>query len=599
MGSVTQSEINRTPPRSKRTSLRRRLSLPTLLGVLVAISASLALAPAALASGTISGTVTDASSHVGIPDIEVCGLLNGETFERECTPTGSNGEYALTLQEGEYIVEFAVPTSNESANYLPQFYNNTTEFHAAAIVSVTSGSSQSAVDAAMQPGGKITGTVTELTGAKKAIPGIEVCAENTAIIPGERCADTNAGGTYTITSLVTGEYTVKFFTPNGSPLNFAPQSRKASATAGSTTSGIDAAMHVGGSITGKVTAPGFTSGFEGEEVCARGGAAIAGCAITGANGDYDILSLATGMYGVELYLPSASSLNYAGQDYPGTVSVTEGSAKPLSNVELHVGGQVTGRVTNAATSGPIEGIEVCASGITGVGAQVFPARCVRTNGNGEYTVKALTTGAFDVGFTSPLGLSPQYTEKEIVPVEVTEGSTTSGVNAALQPIASQPSGGGGGTTTAGTTKTAAATTATTSTSTSAATLTVSGVPTVKAGAVTYTLTCTGPAGSTCKATGTLTLTETLKSPGNHVASVSAAKKKKKTVTVGSQSTSIAAGKSVTVTVALNGAGRKLLAQFGKLPAHLTIESVSSTGAQSTLLTKTLTVKPAKKTKKKH
>jgi len=93
--------------------------------------------------------------------------------------------------------------------------------------------------------------------------------------------------------------------------------------------------------------------------------------------------------------------------------------------------------------------------------------------------------------------------------------------------------------------------------------------------------------------------ELLKPPSNHVASVSAAKKQKKTVTVGSQSTSIAAGESATVTVALNGAGRKLLTQFGKLPAHLSIEFISSTGVQSTLLTKTLTIKPAKKTKKKH
>jgi hypothetical protein len=85
--------------------------------------------------------------------------------------------------------------------------------------------------------------------------------------------------------------------------------------------------------------------------------------------------------------------------------------------------------------------------------------------------------------------------------------------------------------------------------------------------VTVPVTCTGtgPCGVS------LTLSSTAILVRNKIVAITAAKRKHKVMALGRASTTIAGGKTSTVTVSLNTAGRKLLAKHAPLPASLTIK----------------------------
>ena len=69
-------------------------------------------------TGQITGTVSDASTHAAVSDVEVCALTS-ETAAVPCSFPASEGAYTLPVSGGEYRVEFFPP--NETL--APQFYN--------------------------------------------------------------------------------------------------------------------------------------------------------------------------------------------------------------------------------------------------------------------------------------------------------------------------------------------------------------------------------------------------------------------------------------------------------------------------------------------
>jgi hypothetical protein len=124
--------------------------------------------------------------------------------------------------------------------------------------------------------------------------------------------------------------------------------------------------------------------------------------------------------------------------------------------------------------------------------------------------------------------------------------------------------------------TGSGTTTTPSTSTTTPTTTTPGAtpghasaakPHVSGLSVSVAVTCTGT--GPCSVSLTLSATATL--VGNKIIAITAAKRKRKVMALGRASTTIAAGKTSTVTVSLNTAGRKLLAKHTVLPASLTIK----------------------------
>jgi hypothetical protein len=110
------------------------------------------------------------------------------------------------------------------------------------------------------------------------------------------------------------------------------------------------------------------------------------------------------------------------------------------------------------------------------------------------------------------------------------------------------------------------------------------------GQVTLTLACHGTVGTSCKIHVTLTTVE--KRRHGHLIAVVAAKTHSKKVTLATVTVTIPAGQRLKISLKLNATGRKLLARFGKLPAHLTA-TLEGEGARHTVIAQNLTIRPKK------
>src|ERR1700749_4336904 len=113
---------------SKRGRPMGRLILRTLGGWMLACVALAALSSAALAdTGTVAGTVTDASSptHAPVANVDVVVYDSAGDFATTAC-TQSDGTYEATdLDAGTYRVGFATVNGfcGSNLNFLPQYYN--------------------------------------------------------------------------------------------------------------------------------------------------------------------------------------------------------------------------------------------------------------------------------------------------------------------------------------------------------------------------------------------------------------------------------------------------------------------------------------------
>jgi carboxypeptidase family protein len=320
----------------------------SLLGVLVAINASLALAPAAQASqtaglapapagslesalgsgsGQISGTVKAAASKTVLAGIEVCAYSKlseiGGQLGEHCAMSNAAGEYAVSgLSAAEYTVEFY----SLGGEFATQYYDEKASFLEATKVPLAEGAAVSGIDADMVAAGEITGTVT--TGGAP-LEDIKVCAVEIGDEFIAQCTSSSPAGEYTISRLPAAEYTVDFYSLSGSYVTqyYNDKSSLAGATkvpvtAGAMTTGIDAAMVVAGEISGTVTDAVSNVPLENIKVCAyeSGGEALVQCTSTSASGEYTISRLAAAEYTVGF---SAVNGEYLTQYYSDAPSLAE------------------------------------------------------------------------------------------------------------------------------------------------------------------------------------------------------------------------------------------------------------------------------------
>jgi hypothetical protein len=307
--------------------------------------------------------------------------------------------------------------------------------------------------------GSIAGEVTDSASAT-AIKGVEVCAYSLGASEGEEsCSPTGANGTYTISSLPPGQYKVEFWAPNET-LNYITQyyddqstftqANKVTVSGGSTTVGIDAKMHEGAQIEGKVTSASGLDPLGEILVCAveqSGG--FGRCALTKADGEYTLSGLQTGEYTIEFWAGLAG-LNYLPRYYDEkaslveaeTVSISVGETKAGIDARLQEGGQISGTVTDAASAAKLSGIAVCA--LERGGSEPEPLGCATTNSAGIYTIPALPSGPYSVEFDPNFEgegaeasgyLTQYYNEKTTLaqaePVSVSVPMTTADIDAHL------------------------------------------------------------------------------------------------------------------------------------------------------------------------
>lgn len=432
----------------------RRLGLSA---VLLAAGMSLSLLSAgvaAAADGAISGTVIDAGSKGPIEEIRVCAETSFSFGG--CDYTEADGTYTIAdMPPADYKVSFAVPYGG-SANYISQYYKGKSSWSEANLVTVAGGATKSGVDAEMQVGGRIAGEVVAAAG-KAPLDSIEVCAfEVNGAEELVDCVETDGDGEYALSGLPSGPYKIRFAPGYGeiSPgeyglFNYVTQYYDGKATlqeadpvtvtAGATTTGIDAELEVGGTLSGQVTDAAGTDPIQNAEVCAylAGEVGVTDCDSSDEDGEYSISGLATGSYEVAFF----GDQGHARQYYDGKatlaaadpVPVTQGATTPGIDAELLELGRIAGKVTAASGGAPIGSIEVCASSL----GQNYDSGCDATDAGGEYEIAGLQEGDYRVVFRGGLDFVSEHyddatSESGAKPVQVTNATTAGSIDAALQ-----------------------------------------------------------------------------------------------------------------------------------------------------------------------
>ena len=348
-----------------------------------------------------------------------------------------NGTYVMTgLPAGRYDVEANVGGCGNNGNYAPAYL--------ARPVRVTDGSTTTGVNLYLQPGGILSGTVTD---AATGLPlgGICVSDDN-----GDG-AVTSSNGTYAIEQLPAEQTTVQFGGGCGNTGSYAPQyydgqsvaeaAETVTVTTGGTTSGIDAAMLPGATISGRVTG---SSGRAVANVCVTPVPApylgtpvgfLGGEASTSSSGSYSVANLGPGQYAVVFFGGCQPLGSYAAAQQwfdgqptyatAGLVSVQPGQAVSGVNAVITRSGSIAGTITTAAGQPAQFACVTAISASTGLagGDEVLSF-------GGQYTIAGLAPGRYTVGAVSCGGQNlAGSTHRGYVTVRA--GRTTGGVDFAL------------------------------------------------------------------------------------------------------------------------------------------------------------------------
>lgn len=520
----------------------RRLALRTaLVCVLSAVGVS-ALPSVAVATTTgISGTVTSAETSQPINEADVC--LYASTTETliTCEKTNTEGEYEiLGPPAGTYKVEFM------ATEYATQWYLDATVWTFATPVEVKSTGVTPNINAELEEEGQgeVRGRATNASNGQGA-GGVEVCVYGPE---SSRCAETNGNGEYTIPSLAHGSYTVDFASAEtceeeqGEKVRCQPKSnyiRQSSSVQVKAhhTETVNVALRVGGQVSGTVTNASITHPALAKiTVCAEqvnssgersGGGS---CGYTNGSGQYTINGLEGGSYKVTFdgYIctvvkkgsPWECPETYTTEYYQGqptfqkakTISITAGSNAGGINESLHEAFPTT----PSSTAAPA---------LTGTPVVGQALSCSQGSWSHEPTYLAyqwLRNGTVISGQTGSTYTLQAADQGRSITCAVWAGngsgvaSATSNAVAIPVPLAAFVSAK------------------------------------VKGTVASVTLRCPGP--GACS--GTVKLV-------TRVTTGRGKRKKTSNVTIGSARFSIAAAKSVTLGVRLNGQGPKLLTKSGR------------------------------------
>jgi hypothetical protein len=261
----------------------------------------------------------DAAAVTGIvgppeiaPEVEVC-MVEPPPSET-CTAPNREGSYTLSgLPAGVPLTIEFMPSYR--SHYAIQYYDGASRVgEATSITFVSSEGQQPFVDADLEVGGVITGTVTAASGGTSLV-GVEVCVREAGTGVSYGCTETGEAGDYALGGLPPGAYVVGF-RGHGATAEYEPEYYDGEATLGQATSipvtpgatvtGIDAAVAKGAAVTGMVTAAATGTPLPGVPVCLFGATAPlpVRCAYSGPGGFYSFVGLVAGEYQIGFSLSS-------------------------------------------------------------------------------------------------------------------------------------------------------------------------------------------------------------------------------------------------------------------------------------------------------
>jgi hypothetical protein len=368
----------------------------------------------------LTGTVTSAAT--GLPLRGICVSVNDSNFDG--TRTGPNGTFYLDqITPGRFSVGFSGGCGN-TGSYAPQWFPGRVHAYRAALVTLRGGQVTAGVNAKMQAGSDVAGTVTSANGGAPlrnicigvAPPG-QIGLFGFPFIPDN--GQTRKDGSYLVQNLAAGQYQVVFFfcgfsfDPMPGWVTQMYRQRPEAAGGGlldvpaaATVSSINARLARGGAISGNVsTPPGYPDGnFCVNAINVRTGEqaqAFGGSSPSGIPSGYNMDGLRPGSYKVFFY--DCGGTGGTSQWY--SHKATQAAANPVvvraGRVSRHIGarlrkagpgrGSISGRITSAQTGKPVAG--------TCVGAYLpltFAFRSVRTDSHGDYTLRHLASGRYQV-----------------------------------------------------------------------------------------------------------------------------------------------------------------------------------------------------------
>ncbi len=529
------------------------------------------------AFGAISGTISEAGGGPITGAVICVDGANGLYFN-SCVPTAADGGYEfVNLPPGEFNVEFTgwvcetgVDCTREECEegksctrpYIAQYYLENPIFNPEELqtVTVTSRQTEPGVDAALVPGGRITGTVTLAGLAAEPLAGITVCAMNEKQVAETRCAATGPDGEYVLEGLPSSaSWQVRFsetcaeepcpeiYVPqrwNGRP-DEEENGDEIELTAPGEVTEIDAAMVEKTPRTPSfVTKPELTGNpFVGETLsCSEGTWANNPTAIR-----YAWLRTGVPITGAEgtTYTPTAED---QGEVITCEVEISNsaGSIEALSNNVI-----IRGEEAPAFTTAPV------LSGTPAVGQTLTCSEGTSVNGPTSTTFQWVRDGAPVAGQGGGTYVVTSADEGTSLACVVTIANGAGSASATSNALAVPPHQEEGKAPSSSTTTPPASSTpppATTSPAPEPGTATSGGVTNTKS-SVTVTLKC--PAGQgACNGSPKLVYEEKTKS--------SKGKTKVKKVTISkAASFSISPGKSKKVTLKLTSKGKKLVKEAGK------------------------------------
>lgn len=399
------------------------------------ISVSLSATSAALdehlvLGGSISGTVTSAVGSNPLSNIDV--EVDDANGTVGYTQTDDTGHYSYRrLTTGSYTVGF----ETNGGDWLAQWYDGKTDQDSADPVAVTVRQDTPGIDAALHKLGVISGTVTDAS-TNAPISGVCVDARDNASGYGEDC--TGSDGSYLITGLSIGDYTLTF---DGQYQGYvlATSASTVHAAVDTITSGINQQLTAGGTMTGAIQ---DDAGHSIAGACAEAmdanGKPLGGSHCDDGVTTYSITGLAAGSYTVHFYADG-----YVDQYYDHVSSaadatpvvVTLGATTASINATLIEGGHITGHITDATTrTTPVDP--------TSIELRVYDTsgnylRTGYVDGTGYYDVTGLNTGSYLVQFSDDSGYyldqwwDHAQTQAAAAPVAVTAGQTTPNIDAAM------------------------------------------------------------------------------------------------------------------------------------------------------------------------
>jgi protocatechuate 3,4-dioxygenase beta subunit len=415
--------MNRLLPGSSRT----RVLLATLLTAVLGVT-GFGVMPTASAApeGSIEGTVTDADG-AGIKGIEVTAYeFDGVDAwtNVSSTTTKNDGSYSLKkLPAASYQVQF----DDSEGTYVTEFYDDQPTIDLADDVEVAQGEDVAGIDAQLTRTGTIRGTVTDEQGQPLEGIFIDILTVDEDGFPtgSPNGGMTNAAGVYVVPFIAPGDYVVGFTDLGGTYVNeyyddhiSVFDSDLVAVTPAGVTEDIDAALSLGGHISGTVTdsrgdpipdieidlarlVDGEWFSF-GEEFGFD----------TQADGTYQVDGLPAGTWQVGFFDPEGNYLGEYYDDQPTSDTATNlvlsaGGSQSDIDATLDDAAHVRGTVTDAADQ-PIEGIFVTVWTPSPIDGHLEIAGDTETAADGTYSIDGLRSGDYRVQFESDGDYANEY-----------------------------------------------------------------------------------------------------------------------------------------------------------------------------------------------